>query len=109
MVMGYSGKVAKDRRSLEDAILEGYNVLQVAMQMLEIVQDERKSSSSLLRNLNMKVAIHTGKILGGIIGSKIVRYDIFGQDVAMAKKLLQNAETGSVFASQKFHELLLNK
>lgn len=31
MVMGYNGKVAKDRRTLEDAILEGYNILQVAM------------------------------------------------------------------------------
>ena len=31
IVMGYTGKVAKDRRTMEDAILEGYNVLQVAM------------------------------------------------------------------------------
>lgn len=36
----------------------------------------------------MKVGIHTGKILGGIIGSKIVRYDVFGQDVLLTKKLL---------------------
>ena len=42
IVMGYTGKVAKDRRTHEDAILEGYNVLQVAMQMIEVVQEERK-------------------------------------------------------------------
>jgi len=27
IVMGYTGKVAKDRRTHEDAILEGYNIL----------------------------------------------------------------------------------
>ena len=27
LVMGYNGKVAKDRRTLDDSILEGYNVL----------------------------------------------------------------------------------
>lgn len=32
-VMGYTGKVAKDRRTMDDAINEGYNVLQMAMQM----------------------------------------------------------------------------
>jgi len=45
IVMGYSGKVAKDRRTLDDTIIEGYNVLQVAHQMLEIMQEERKRSA----------------------------------------------------------------
>ena len=27
LVMGYNGKVAKDRRTLDDSILEGYNAL----------------------------------------------------------------------------------
>ena len=88
LVMGYTGKVAKDRRTLDDAITEGYSVLQVAMQMLEIVADEKKKMNSpYLKNLDLKVGIHTGRILGGIIGSKIVRYDIFGQDVLIAKNI----------------------
>lgn len=109
VVMGYSGKVAKDRRTLEDSIIEGYNILQVAMQMLDIVKEERNRSSSLLRNLDMKVGIHTGKILGGIIGSRIIRYDIFGQDVLTSKKVLEAGESGSVVVSQKFTELIKNK
>ena len=27
VVLGYTGKVAKDRRTMEDAIIEGYNIL----------------------------------------------------------------------------------
>ena len=88
VIMGYNGKVAKDRRTTEDAIMEGYNVLQVALQMLEIVQEEKKRLiTPYLKNLDLKMGIHTGKILGGIIGSKLVRYDIFGHDVLIVKRI----------------------
>ena len=43
-----------------------------------------------LRNLDLRVGIHTGKILGGIIGSKIVRYDVFGQDSLITRSILRN-------------------
>lgn len=29
----------------------------------------------------MRIGVHTGKIIGGIIGTSIVRYDIYGKDV----------------------------
>ena len=32
----------------------------------------------------MKIGIHTGKVVAGIIGSKVVRNDIFGQGVLFA-------------------------
>lgn len=109
-MLGYSGKVAKDRRTGEDAIIEGYNILQVAMQMTEILQEEcKRSSNPFLKNVDLNVGIHTGKILGGIIGSKIVRYDVFGQDVQIAKKIMLNGEPGNVYVSEEFHNLLRKK
>ena len=58
--------------------------------MLDIVAEERKRiNSPYLKNLDLKVGMHTGLILGGIIGTKIVRYDIFGQDVVVAKNIEQ--------------------
>ena len=108
--MGYTGKVAKDRRTLDDAIIESYNVLQVAMQMLEIFQEEcKRLTTPFTANLELKVGIHTGKILGGIIGSKIVRYDIFGHDVLIAKKIEKISSGGSVYVSESFHNLLRRK
>lgn len=110
VVMGYTGKVAKDRRTLDDAIIEGYNVLQVALQMLEILQEEcKRMTTPFSTNLELKMGLHTGKILGGIIGSKIVRYDIFGHDVLIAKKIEQRGTAGSVYASESFHNLLRRK
>jgi class 3 adenylate cyclase len=42
----------------------------------------------------MRIGIHTGKIVAGIIGTKIVRYDIFGADVLAANKMESNGEKG---------------
>lgn len=37
-------------------------------------------------DLDMRIGIHTGTIIGGIIGTEIVRYDIYGPDVMVANK-----------------------
>jgi class 3 adenylate cyclase len=47
--------------------------------MIEIIKEVRDSSTDPnLSALDMRIGIHTGKIVGGIIGTKVVRYDIFG-------------------------------
>ena len=38
----------------------------------------------------MRIGIHTGKVVGGIIGTKLVRYDIFGSDVLFFEFLIAN-------------------
>ncbi len=55
------------------------------------------------------MGIHTGKILGGIIGSKIVRYDVFGQDVLIAKLIEHHGTAGCVTVSEQFHNFLKKK
>jgi len=39
--MGYKGKISREKRTTEDAVSEPYNLLQVALQMIEIVREER--------------------------------------------------------------------
>ncbi len=36
--------------------------------------------------LDMRIGIHTGTVIGGIIGTEIVRYDIYGPDVMITNK-----------------------
>ena len=55
------------------------------------------------------MGIHTGKILGGIIGSKLVRYDIFGHDVLIVKKIEAHGNAGNVLVSESFSRLLQRK
>lgn len=46
------------------------------------------------------IGIHTGKIVAGIIGSKVVRYDIFGEGVLITKKMERNGISGKVCISE---------
>ena len=49
----------------------------------------------------MRIGIHTGKkIIGGIIGTDVVRYDIYGKDVMIANKIESCGEAGKVMISQ---------
>ena len=107
VIMGYTGKVAKERRTLAVQIEEAYKVIQVGLEMIEIINEARsKTDNPALKNLDMRIGIHTGKIVGGIIGTKIVRYDIFGQDVLIANKMESNGQAGSVVISDSTYRLI---
>ena len=60
----------------------------MAIEMVNIITivKERIGNSKL----NMRIGAHTGTFLGGVIGTDIVRYDIFGVDVMIANKMESN-------------------
>lgn len=101
VVMGYTGKVNKYRRNEQIQVEEAYRVVQVGFEMIEIIRNVRENSKDpSLKNLDMRIGIHTGKIVGGIIGTKVVRYDIFGNDVLIANKMESNGVDSQVVISE---------
>jgi class 3 adenylate cyclase len=44
----------------------------------------------------MRIGIHTGSVFGGVMGTDIVRYDIYGPDVLIANKMESNGKKGCV-------------
>lgn len=54
----------------------------------------------------MRIGIHTGTIIGGIIGTEIVRYDIYGPDVMIANKFEEEGKTGFIHISEATKEIL---
>ena len=38
----------------------------------------------------MRIGLHVGYLIGGITGSNIVRYDIYGPDVMVGNKMESN-------------------
>ena len=110
IVMGFTGKSGKEKRNLEESIIEGYNLLEVALSMRDIIGEEKeKSKIPGLKNLDIRVGIHTGKIYGGIIGSKQIRYDIFGPDMLVTKMVQLKGVTERINVSETFHDLLKRK
>ena len=55
----------------------------------------------------MRIGIHLGDCIGGIIGSEHIRYDIWGQDVLIAMDIEQNAEPGNICFSKAYMDQLL--
>ena len=75
--------------------------------MIGVIRDIRDSAKDLnLKSLDMRIGIHTGKIVGGIIGSKVVRYDIFGNNVLIANKMESNGVDSQVIISEATFKLL---
>lgn len=96
------GMVDGDKRgSIEE---EARNIILMAFSMIDTIRLVRKKIN--YNGLDMRIGIHTGKIIGGIIGTDIVRYDIYGKDVLIANKMEANGKEGHIMVSSATKNLL---
>lgn len=82
---------------------ECYNMAMFALDLVKTIQEVNEEESI---NLNMRIGMHTGNIIGGITGTNIVRYDIYGIDVLIANKMESNGKSGHVKISETTMKLL---
>jgi len=61
------------------------------------------------RTFQIRIGIHTGSVVAGIVGSKKFAYDIWGDTVNTAARMEQNSEPGRINISQTTYELVKNK
>lgn len=62
----------------------------------------------------MRIGIHTviyliliqGNVIGGIIGTDIIRYDVYGKDILIANKMESSSEEGRVLISETTKKLI---
>ena len=54
----------------------------------------------------MRVGIHTGPVVAGIVGVKKFQYDIWGDTVNTASRMESSGEVGKVNISQATYELI---
>ncbi|EAR93104.2 adenylate/guanylate cyclase domain protein (macronuclear) [Tetrahymena thermophila SB210] len=83
---------------------EAKNVLNMGFNMIEIIKQLRAQVK--FESLDMRIGVHTGKIIGGVIGTDIVRYDIYGRDVVIANKMESSGEQGRILVSSQTRKLL---
>ena len=95
VVMGFTGKVALDERNY---LAEAKNVILMGEEMIKIIRNVRKNFK--FEDLDMRIGIHTGTIIAGVIGTQVVRYDIFGTDVLIANKMESNGKPGKINVSE---------
>ena len=101
VVMGFNGKVSMNMRNYYE---EAKNVCKMGECMIKIIREVRKKVN--FEALDMRIGIHTGAVIAGIIGSTVVRYDIFGSDVLIANKMESSGVPGRINISEDTKKLL---
>jgi phospholipid-transporting ATPase len=99
VAMGYTGK-----KSRTDSI-ECYSLAKFALALVDVIKLKNIENGT---ELNMRIGMHTGDIIGAIAGTNIVRYDIYGIDVYIANKMESKGTAGSVKVSEATMKMLHN-
>jgi adenylate cyclase len=86
------------------------NTVKAALEMQDfITQRKTENDAQNKPAFEMRVGIHTGPVVAGIVGVKKFQYDIWGDTVNTASRMESNGEVGKVNISQSTYELIKTK
>ncbi len=83
-------------------------VLNTVLAGLEMQVFMKKRKSDNPSAFNMRLGIHTGTVVAGIVGNKKFQYDIWGDSVNTASRMESNGSIGKVNISQSTYDLVKN-
>jgi len=86
------------------------DILNAAFEIREFMA-RRKTEKEALGQLpfEIRIGIHTGPVVAGIVGVKKYAYDIWGDTVNLAARMEQNSEAGKINISENTYELVKDR
>jgi adenylate cyclase len=81
------------------------NIVQSATEMIAYLE-QRNSTSEL--QWQARIGIHSGPVVGGIVGTKKYLYDVFGDTVNTASRVETASDTMRITVSQSTYDLVAN-
>jgi class 3 adenylate cyclase len=82
------------------------NILKSALEIIEYLKERNKTSEHYWE---VRAGVHTGSIVGGIVGVKKYIYDIFGDTVNTTSRLEQHSEPMKINVSSEVYALTENR
>ena len=83
------------------------NCVDLGLDMIRIIKEVRarvRRESGV--EVNMRIGVHSGNIISGILGANKWQYDVWSRDVVIANKMEQTGKPGKVHVTQQTLDLV---
>ncbi len=75
------------------------DAVKAALEMVEWLERRNRENPEALLN-EMRIGIHTGPVVAGVVGKNKFAYDIWGDAVNLAARLEEHGESGKINVSR---------
>jgi len=84
-----------------------FDAVEMGLAMRDFIAERLKNKDNLA--LEIRVGIHSGPVIAGVLGRKKMVYDIWGDSVNIASRMESNGAAGKVNISESTYKLLKNR
>ena len=84
------------------------DVIYAAKEIVELVKNEFKANDDLI-HFEIRIGVHTGPVVAGIVGIKKWQYDIWGDTVNIASRMEARSEEGKINLSEATYNEIKNE
>lgn len=86
------------------------DAVEAALEMRQFVEEMKDQKIEQIGfPFDMRIGIHTGSLVAGVVGKDKIAYDIWGETVNIASRMEQSCETGKINFSQATYEIVKDK